>query len=1158
MSALAEETKDDAPVPPGSPTKRHASASIDVDEEEEARVNKLLASGDAEEEAKDVVAPTLLRAAAAGDPSIDLNRDANEPAKKQQLDTLLAKAEQYSQFIVNSQLQETSKDDGPASKKRKLGEAAQKMAKDRELVLQPEAMTGGTLKGYQVEGLRWLATLFENGLSGILADEMGLGKTLQSISLLAYLCESRDIRGPHICIVPKSVVNNWMREIRKWCPTLRPVKLLGDKHERARVLREELRDPNSFDVCVTSYEGVLKEKAGLCKINWRYLLIDEAHRIKNPNSSLSKVVRTIPTQYRLLITGTPLQNNLNELWALLNFLLPDIFSSEADFEKWFSVGDEEGKENVVKKLHTVLRPFMLRRIKKDVEANLPPKREIKLYIGLTEMQRLWYTKILSKDAHTLNALGGPDRVRLLNILMQLRKVCNHPYLFEGAEPGPPFLDGPHLWENTGKLVLLSKLLPKLQSQDSRVLIFSQMTRMLDILEDFMRLKRYQYCRIDGGTSGDDRDSQMDVFNAPGSPKFAFLLSTRAGGLGINLATADIVVLYDSDWNPQVDLQAMDRAHRIGQTKPVHVYRLVTGDTIEEKIVERAKKKLKLDAMVVQQGKLNQAAKTTQGPSKDEMLAAVTYGASAVFRPDAEGATDEDLDAILDRGRERTAVLESKLATEDDKGDMLDFKLDGGGQQTFEGVDYADEANRTKQADLDALRGAVTKDAVVESKRERPRSAYNASAVQRAIANADKESKKEKKIVPPKHRLPKLQDFNFVNTARLQEIAKVETERFEALLKEDKPRFDAAAASDDGVLEPAVAAEKRALLAAGFPGWTKQRFGEWKRLATQYGETAHAAIAARLPGLDEDESRRFQERLYAPGAADGKPELIRCIKGIARGHDGRQLVVANRQALDALVTLPGMRGGPLESLPVDAGGAAVAQADFDRPFARFEDRFLLTARHALEATGVADGAALSAAARASDRFVFDRFALVSTTKKLEVRAEDLLKKAEAIRGAVEKKRTGKRGGDRAATVVLAELAALEPRVAAALQAEAAAQEAQNAAKKVLGEKKRALQHIEKPGSSPVKRPRGPAPPELSMTSAFVSYVKNRGEAVVTRALGSKDVAAVPVPDVVEACLRDLEGSWKDEREGTKLSHYMSATGASAATASAAPDGDEEMA
>jgi len=224
--------------------------------------------------------------------------------------------------------------------------------------------------------------------------------------------------------------------------------------------------------------------------------------------------------------------------------LPDIFGDAEQFDEWFSLSDDGGKDNVIKKLHTVLRPFMLRRVKKDVAGMLPPKKETKLYVGLTPMQQEWYTKVLRKQAFELNSLGGPDRVRLLNVLMQLRKVCNHPYLFDGAEPGPPYTDGPHLWENSGKMMLLHKLLPKLKSNGSRVLIFSQMTRVLDILEDYFRLIGHEYCRIDGNTDGEKRDSQMEEFNAEGSSKFAFLLSTRAGGLGINLATADIVILYD--------------------------------------------------------------------------------------------------------------------------------------------------------------------------------------------------------------------------------------------------------------------------------------------------------------------------------------------------------------------------------------------------------------------------------------------------------------------------------------------------------------------------------------------------------------------------------------------------------------------------------------
>lgn len=233
----------------------------------------------------------------------------------------------------------------------------------------------------------------------------------------------------------------------------------------------------------------------------------------------------------------------------------------------------------MEKLHKILKPFLLRRLKSEVEKSLPPKKETKLYIGLSEMQHDWYKNILSKNIDVLNGPGKESRVRLLNILMQLRKCCNHPYLFQGAEPGPPYINGEHLINNSGKMILLDRLLARLKEMGSRVLIFSQMTRVLDILEDYMFFRKYEYCRIDGSTSGDDREESIENFNAPDSSIFAFLLSTRAGGLGINLATADTVILFDSDWNPQVDLQAQDRAHRIGQTKPVNVYRFVTQVSI---------------------------------------------------------------------------------------------------------------------------------------------------------------------------------------------------------------------------------------------------------------------------------------------------------------------------------------------------------------------------------------------------------------------------------------------------------------------------------------------------------------------------------------------------------------------------------------------------
>eukprot|EP00635_Sarcinochrysidales_sp_CCMP3193_P013369 CAMPEP_0118900094 /NCGR_PEP_ID=MMETSP1166-20130328/6361_1 /TAXON_ID=1104430 /ORGANISM="Chrysoreinhardia sp, Strain CCMP3193" /LENGTH=1283 /DNA_ID=CAMNT_0006839229 /DNA_START=441 /DNA_END=4288 /DNA_ORIENTATION=+ len=606
------------------------------------------------------------------------------------------------------------------------------------LTHQPMSIVGGTMRSYQLEGLNWMIRLRKNGLNGILADEMGLGKTLQSISMLAYLHEYQNTSGPHIVLVPKTTLSNWLNEFARWLPALRVVKFHGAKDERAETAKLLLdgvsnktsgekaaaaaghhprkknksaatitqHEGRTWDVVVTTYEVANLEKATLTKLGWRMLIVDEAHRIKNENAQLSKTVRQLQVENRLLITGTPLQNNLHELWALLNFLLPDVFASSEKFDELFNlqIVDADAKKAIIEQLHKLLRPFVLRRLKHDVEKSLPPKSETILFTPMSDTQREVYRNCLLREIDVVQggvvlgkgssssgraAAGGASRTAVLNLAMQLRKCCNHPYLFPHVEDRtlPPL--GRHLIDNCGKLVLLDKLLVRLKEKGHRVLIFSQMTRVLDILEDYMAMRQYSYCRIDGKTPHDLREAQIDQYNAAGSDKFAFLLSTRAGGLGVNLQTADTCVLYDSDWNPQADLQAMDRCHRIGQTKPVHVYRLVTEHSIEEKVVERAQQKLKLDAVVVQQGRLQEK----QSKVKTEtLLHAVRFGADKVFRPTAS-VTDEDIDAIVERGQKRTAELEAKLAKAD-KGDMLDFKLDGGMDvQTWDGVDYSDAAKR---------------------------------------------------------------------------------------------------------------------------------------------------------------------------------------------------------------------------------------------------------------------------------------------------------------------------------------------------------------------------------------------------------------------------------------------------------------------------------
>ena len=710
-------------------------------------------------------------------------------------------------------------------------------AQGTRLTAQPKCVSGGAMRTYQLEGLNWLIKLFEHGINGILADEMGLGKTLQTISLLGYLKEARGISGPHLVIVPKAVLTNWHRELARWCPALRAIKFSGDKAARAECKSEYLEQSGAFDVCVTTYETAITEKAALSKLVWRYLIIDEAHRIKNEQGKLAQVVRLFTAHSRLLITGTPLQNNLHELWAMLNFLLPDIFSSSEQFDEWFNPedkGDGGSGEDVLHQLHKLLRPFLLRRLKKEVEKDLPPKREIKLLIGMSQLQRTWYQNILTKNIDVLNAMQGHNRGRMHNILMQLRKCANHPYLFDGAEE-PPFVNDQRLILHSGKMVLLDKLLGRLKKRGHRVLLFSQMTRMLDILEDYCGYRAWEYCRIDGSTSGDDRDAAMEAYNAPGSSKFLFMLSTRAGGLGINLATADTVILFDSDWNPQMDLQAMDRAHRIGQTREVIVYRFMIEGSVEEKIIERAQRKLYLDAAVIQQGRLADQSKSL---SKDEMLSMIRFGADAVFHTKGGGEpTDEDIEALLLRGEERTRADESKL--KDQANSLANFTLDGQERSMYEldGQDWSKGSEAATQWSL-SLPKRITKQNYDETAHQ-----------QRAGLRMPKQVQ--------------IHDFQFFDARRLhalrdQEVAHWQWKQDRVLARrareEDEEGDDELTrkASAAGVppLSDAELDEREALLRDGFSSWSRKDFNAFVKACERHGRDDVASISLELGDRSE--------------------------------------------------------------------------------------------------------------------------------------------------------------------------------------------------------------------------------------------------------------------------------------------------------------------
>ncbi|KAH8826323.1 P-loop containing nucleoside triphosphate hydrolase protein [Flagelloscypha sp. PMI_526] len=643
--------------------------------------------------------------------------------------------------------------DGAPSRHRKSEkEEDEQMLKDAEHELNDDEpvtfeesppFIDGLMRPYQVAGLNWMIGLHHNGLNGILADEMGLGKTLQTISFLAYLKHVKDIPGPHLIVVPKSTLQNWAREVARWAPDFKAVLLTGNKEERAEIIATQILSPDAdWEILITSYEVCLIEKGSLKKLSFEEIVIDEAHRIKNVDSILSQIVRMFTTRGRLLITGTPLQNSMKELWALLNFICPEVFDDFDDLDKFLNKdsapasgqtseapskvptpapdGDVEMKEEteseekpkeeeeplinvetgkpetveerksrlVVEALHKILRPFLLRRVKNDVEKALLPKKEINIYVGLTEMQRKWYRSVLQKDIDAVNGLTGKKegKTRLMNMVMQLRKVTCHPYLFDGAEPGPPYTTDEHLVNNCGKMIILDKLLKSMQEKGSRVLIFSQMSRVLDILEDYCLFRQYQYCRIDGGTAHDERISAIDEYNRPGSSKFIFLLTTRAGGLGINLTSADIVVLYDSDWNPQADLQAMDRAHRIGQTKQVYVFRFITEDSVEERMLERAAQKLRLDQLVIQQGRGGDSkSKSKIAADKDELLNMITAGAEKIVNSTDDLLINDDIEAIIQRGEERTQEMNQKYEGLNFE-DLANFKSDASVQQ-WDGEDF---------------------------------------------------------------------------------------------------------------------------------------------------------------------------------------------------------------------------------------------------------------------------------------------------------------------------------------------------------------------------------------------------------------------------------------------------------------------------------------
>lgn len=546
---------------------------------------------------------------------------------------------------------------------------------------QPSYVKNGQLRDFQITGLNFLAYNWCKNKNVILADEMGLGKTVQTVAFMNWLRHDRHQEGPFLVVVPLTTIPAWADTFDYWSPDTNYVIYNGKEASRSIIREYELLvDGNvkrpRFNILLTSYEYILADAAFLAQIKWQFMAVDEAHRLKNRESQLYQKLLDFKAPSRLLITGTPVQNTLGELSALMDFLMP----GELDIEENMDLTEEAAGEKIAD-LTNKIQPYILRRTKQKVENDLPPKSEKIIRVELSDVQLDYYKNILTRNYAALNEGAKGQKQSLLNIMMELKKASNHPYMFPNAEE--KILKGSERREDqlkgliasSGKMMLLDRLLTKLKRDGHRVLIFSQMVKMLDILGDYLQLRGYQFQRLDGTIAAGPRRMAIDHFNADESNDFCFLLSTRAGGLGINLMTADTVIIFDSDWNPQADLQAMARAHRIGQKKPVSIYRLVSKETVEEEVLERARNKLMLEFITIQRGvtdkekkelreKAVKAGKIDDPKSSEDISRILKRRGQKMFEQSGNQKKLEelDIDSVLENAEEhKTEVPEGMVA-----------------------------------------------------------------------------------------------------------------------------------------------------------------------------------------------------------------------------------------------------------------------------------------------------------------------------------------------------------------------------------------------------------------------------------------------------------------------------------------------------------------
>ena len=561
---------------------------------------------------------------------------------------------------------------------------------------QPSYIKGGELREFQIHGLNFLNYHWVKGNNVILADEMGLGKTVQTVSFMNWLRHDRGQQGPFIVVVPLSTMPAWADTFSNWTPDMNYIVYNGNEAARKIIQENEMLvdgRPNKvkFHVLLTTYEYILADWSFLSQLKWQFMAVDEAHRLKNRESQLYARLRDFGAPSKLLITGTPMQNTLSELSALMDFLMP----GKVHVEDNIDLTSEHASKKIAE-LTDAIAPYMIRRTKQKVENDLPPKTEKIIRVELSDVQLEYYKNILTRNYAALNAGSKAQKTSLLNVMMELKKASNHPFMFPNAEER--LLAGGDSREeqlkalitSSGKMMLLDQLLTKLRKDNHRVLIFSQMVKMLDILSDYLQLRGYQYQRLDGTIAAGPRRLAIDHFNAPDSQDFCFLLSTRAGGLGINLMTADTVVLFDSDWNPQADLQAMARAHRIGQKNPVTIYRLVSKDTVEEEVLERARNKLMLEFITIQRGVTDKDARdlgdrmakvgasTAEPTSSDDISRILKRRGQKMFEQSGNQRKLEelDIDAVLENAEEHKTEQPEGMTTD-------------GGEEFLRSFEYTD-------------------------------------------------------------------------------------------------------------------------------------------------------------------------------------------------------------------------------------------------------------------------------------------------------------------------------------------------------------------------------------------------------------------------------------------------------------------------------------